>query len=279
MSNLNLNKAKIVKDEFYTLYSDVENEMKYYEEYFENKIVYCNCDNPIHSNFWLYFAVNFERLKIKKVISTYIDDMSYVYERINVNGKPIISKTKLESNGSFDSDECIEILKECDVVVTNPPFSLFRDYVNQLIQYKKRFLVVNTLNAITNPVIFNEVKNNKLWLGVNNIKGFVNPTGEIKKFGNTIWYTNIKHNNINESLLLTKQYTETSYLKYDNYDAVNINYVKDIPIDYNGYMGVPISFLEKYNPNQFRIVKLLEGKYRYVQGKAIYQRLIIIKIT
>lgn len=161
---------------------------------------------------------------------------------------------ELEGNGDFRSDECVAFLKEADVVVTNPPFSLFRQYVKQLMDYKKKFIIIGSQNACTDKEIFPLIKNNELWLGVNHIKEFIQPNKEIKKFGNICWYTNISNKRRNETLDLYKKYNEKEYPKYENYDAINVDKISDIPMDYKGIMGVPITILEHYNPTQFEIV-------------------------
>lgn len=242
--NNNLHKAKKEKnDEFYTQITDIEKELKHYKEHFKNKTIFMNCDDPSWSNFWLYFSMNFEYLGLKKIISTHYEDSkpSYKLEMINM-GETI--KTTLTQNGDFRSPECIELMQESDIVVTNPPFSLFREYIAQLIEYEKKFIVIGNNNAITYKEIFKLIKENKLWLGINQVKEFKQPDGTIKKFGNIGWYTNLTHNKRNQEIILFKQYegNESNYPKYDNYDAIEVSKVKDIPIDYDGAMGVPITF-------------------------------------
>lgn len=288
MRNSNLNKAaKVKNDEFYTQLGDIEKEMEHYKEQFKDKIIYCNCDNPEWSNFWQYFSLNFDKLGLKKLISTHYesDNHSYKLEMLKNNPNPI--KTDLIGDGDFRSDEAIEIMKEVDIVVTNPPFSLFRDYVDQLIDHDKKFLIVGSMNAITYKNIFKLIKDNELWLGNYNLKEFVQPDGTIKKFGNINWYTNIAYTKRSEDIVLYKIYegNEEDYPKYDNYDAIEVNRVKEIPLDYTGVMGVPISFLAKYNPNQFEILGLdnhtVKNKIagcNSINGKSIYRRLIIKKV-
>lgn len=277
MSNTNLTKAKKAKcDEFYTQYADIEKELQYYN--FEDKIVYCNCDHPIQSNFVKYFCDNYHKLKLKGLISTFYSEegKSFVYRYDGLKE----SKKGLNGNGSYDSEEYLKLLEECDVVVTNPPFSLFREYVAQLMEYGKKFLIIGNMNAVTYKEIFPYIKNNELWLGMNWIKDFVQPNGEIKKFGNICWYTNIDHKKHNEPLDLYRKYDATAYPKYDNYDAIEVSKVADIPIDYKGVMGVPITFLYKYNPSQFEIVKFRKGnddKDLSVNGKCPYFRILIKK--
>lgn len=260
--NSNLHKAKQAKnDEFYTQLNDIENELKNYKSHFKDKVIFCNCDDPDWSNFWLYFSINFNSLGLKKLISTHFESNKPSYKlEMNEYGETI--KTDLTQNGDFRSPECIELLKEADIVVTNPPFSLFREYVAQLIEYDKKFLVIGSNNAITYKEIFKLIKDNKLWLGTTNPKKFKQPNGEMKNFGNINWFTNLEHSKRNEEIILYKTYqgNEADYPKYDNYDAIEVSKVKDIPIDYEGAMGVPITFLDKYNPSQFEILGLLADK-------------------
>ena len=215
--NSNLHTAKKLKnDEFYTQLTDIENELKYYKEHFKDKVVYCNCDDPIESNFFKFFSLNFEFLGLKKLISTGYKEngkgVVYIYEGDkNGNRMPDLEEIEvkeLQGNGDFRSEECIEFLKESDIVVTNPPFSLFREYVAQLMEYNKQFLIIGSQNAITYKEIFPLIKDNKLWLGVNLVKEFLQPNGEIKKFGNICWFTNLEHKKRNYPLDL--------YMKYSN---------------------------------------------------------------
>jgi len=267
-----LHDAKLNKnDEFYTRMTDIEKELSHYDKYFKDKKVFCNCDDPSYSNFVRYFALNFEFLGIKKLISTHYENdiPSYKIEiehKIeDINEFDNVEHLYLAENGDFRSPESIELLKKSDVVVTNPPFSLFRKYVAQLIEYKKKFLIVGSYNAVTYKEIFPLIKDNKIWIGHNSIKEFTAYNGETKKFGNIIWYTNITHKKRNEKLTLFRNYygNEISYPKYDNYDAIEVNKVADIPKDYYGVMGVPITFLDKYNPKQFEIL----GDSRYITGE------------
>ena len=252
-NNGNLNKAKAAKnDEFYTRLQDIEKELKHYTEHFKGKVVYCNCDDANRSNFFKYFSTNFQKLGLKKLITSGLKD----------NGTGVVAIQKgndidiYDGNGDFRSEECIEFLKEADIVVTNPPFSLFREYVVQLMQYGNKFLIIGNKNAITYKEIFPYIKNNELWLGITSVKDFIQPNGEIKKFGNICWFTNLEHSKRNEELILYKHYSPTEYPKFENYNAIEVSKVAEIPMDYEGVMGVPISFLDKYCPNQFRIVGL-----------------------
>ena len=280
--NTNLNNAKREKnDEFYTLYKDIEKELKHYKEHFKNKIVYCNCDNPKKSNFWKYFYDNFNSLELKKLIATYYDpdNNSYKYEYDGAN----IKTEALNGNGDFRSEECIDILKQSDLIITNPPFSLFREYIGQLIKYEKKFLIIGNLNAFTNKELFPYIRDNKIWLGVNTVKSFEQPDNTLKKIGNINWYTNLDHNKRHNKLVLNRIYTPEEYPKYDNYDAINVNKTKDIPKNYYEVMGVPITFIYKYNPEQFEIIGELNhgcdniydlGK-PVINGKEYYSRLLI----
>ena len=300
MANANLTNAKKAKnDEFYTQLTDIEKEMRHYKDFFKGKVVYCNCDDARESNFFKYFSLNFEHLGLKKLISTGFKadgkGVVLIYEG-DKNGNRIVEDSEivtkeLEGNGDFRSAECIELLKEADVVVTNPPFSLFREYVAQLMEYGKKFLIIGSMNAITYKEIFPLIKNNELWLGMNYVKDFVQPNGEIKKFGNINWYTNIPHNKRNTELDLYRKYDAVAYPKYDNYDAIEVSKVSEIPMDYNGVMGVPITFLDKYCPSQFEILDarnhtsveklknkstfLVKDKDSAINGKPTYARILI----
>lgn len=262
----NLHKARKVKDdEFYTKLSDIEQELKNYKDYFVGKIVYCNCDNYLKSKFWEYFSTHFQELKLKRLIATYFDDSKTPMkaEMFYVDCVKCIEVVELSGNGDFRNQESIDILKKCDVVVTNPPFSLFREYIAQLMQYKKNFLVVGSMNAITYKEIFPLLKDNKIWLGCTYPKEFIQPNGKLKKFGNINWYTNIDTHKRHEMLSLSKRYSAEEYPMYDNYNAINVDKISDIPEDYNGIMGVPITFLEKYCPEQFEILGQTSGRSEF----------------
>lgn len=275
MANKNLNNAKKEKnDEFYTQLSDIENEMKHYKEHFKGKVIFCNCDDPEESNFWKFFSLNFKYLGLKKLIATHYDrdKPSYKLEMTSVGVKKIL----LKQNGDFRSPECVSLLKECDIVITNPPFSLFREFVALLEEYDKKYLIIGNMNAITYKEVFKLIKDNKLWLGysgrisnfevpnsmfdINRKDMFIINNKKYQKLGNVVWFTNLIHNKRNEDLILYKSYNEKDYPKYDNYDAINVDKVKDIPKDYKGVMGVPISFLDKFNPKQFEIVAFRKGE-------------------
>lgn len=315
MANETLKQARKNKnDEFYTQLGDIEEELKHYKDFFKNKVVLCNCDDPRVSNFFHYFSYNFEYLGLKKLITTCYknQDMNlfsrndsekaiYLEYEGDKNGDRIpsideIGIKQLKGDGDFRSKECIELLKQADVVITNPPFSLFREYVAQLIEYNKKFIIIGNKNAITYKEIFKLIKENKLWLGYRNINKdmwLFLPEDEEKyekivdgkkmKHIMACWYTNVETTKRYQRLDLYKKYTLDEYPKYDNYDAINVDKVDDIPMDYNGVMGVPITFLDKYNPNQFEILGLDDHRVAWrgrgpdLNGKCIYRRIIIRK--
>jgi hypothetical protein len=290
------NAKKSKNDEFYTQLCDIESELQHYKNHFKGKIVYCNCDDWQVSNFVKYFKANFKSLGIKKLISTcYIEnDQGKFFEYNGSNTKIQL----LKGDGDFRSDECAKILTKSDIIVTNPPFSLFREYIQQLIVNGKMFLSIGNVNAITYKEIFKLIKENKTWLGVNlgrGVSGFIVPK-HYELFGteariddngnrivapnNCLWLTNLNNFKRNEYLNLSNNYigNEDAYSQYDNYDAININKTKDIPCDYQGCMGVPITFLHKYNPEQFEIVKFRKGhdeKDLSINGKCPYFRILI----
>lgn len=314
MANKNLNRAKSAKkDEFYTQLPDIENELRHYGSHFAGKTVLCNCDDPYESNFFKYFALNFNRLGLRKLIATCYDgspvqgnelllkfddlddepkkkaykvEITEVYDAdgngaVNLadvqyllrNDRNVLAP--LAGNGDFRSKECVELLKQADIVVTNPPFSLFREYVAQLIKYGKKFLIIGNQNAITYKEIFPLIMDNRLWLGFHSgdmsfkvpadsepraTRYWQDSNGQKwRSMGNICWFTNLDHKKRHEDLILWKHYTPEEYPKYDNYDAINVDKVVDIPCDYDGVMGVPITFLEKYNPEQFEIVAFRKG--------------------
>ena len=316
-----INKARTAKnDEFYTILSDIEKELKHYKRHFKNKVVFCNCDDPRVSNFFHYFSYNFEKLKLKKLITTCyknqerdlfsrhdIEKAIYLeYEgdknKNNVPDPDEVGIKHLEGDGDFRSKESINLLKQSDIVVTNPPFSLFREYVSQLIEYDKKFLIIGTWNAITYKEIFKLMQENKLWIGINsnrNFSGFIVPKhypldgtearidengNRIVSSNNTCWFTNLDITKRHEELILYKKYNPEEYPTYDNYEAIEVSKVVDIPIDYKGPMGVPITFMNKYNPGQFEILGLDDHRLIYpewrgrgpdLNGKKLYRRIII----
>ena len=330
--NKNLHKAKnSKKDEFYTQLSDIEKEMKNYKAQFRGKVVYCNCDDPFESNFFKYFAANFNALRLKKLITTSyvkspivggqlplfemeglkpsgkepfkieikevtdinrngainLDDVEYLLKHDKNTAIP------LKGDGDFRSEECIELLKEADIVVTNPPFTLFREYVAQLVKYKKRFLIIGNTNALTYKEIFKLIKEDKFRTGYTNFNVgmfFVVPDDwehfhhidkdgkKIARVSTSCWFTNLEVEKHKQDIILYKKYTPEEYPKYDNYDAINVNKYTDIPYDYTGYIGVPITFIDKYNPGQFKIVRFRKGndnKDLSINGKYTYFRIIV----
>ena len=310
-------------DDFYTQLSDIENELRHYRHHFRDKVVYCNCDDPKISNFYHFFSHNFKFLGLNRLIATCYKSRQYDlfsnhdYEDSiwlecvgvqNSNGSNIPSDPiirKLKGDGDFRSTESIELLKQADIVVTNPPFSLFREYVAQLMEYQKKFLILGSQNAITYKEIFPLIKNRQIWLGMDNggTKWFeVKPHYTIKtqsrqriedgkkyfSMGNIAWFTNLDHSKRHEELILYRQYSPEEYPKYDNYDAIEVSRYSDIPIDYDGKMGVPITFLDKHNPNQFEIVGMdrplieeltgRQSRFR-INNKEIYARIVIRHIS
>lgn len=260
-NNANLRNARNVKNnEFYTQLTDVSKELAYYKQHFKDKTVLCNCNDTTQSAFWKYFHLNFAELELKKLVSTCYDkeDSTYKMEYTGGDDSNIEAgvKTPLKGNGDFRSKECLDLLDDADIISSNIPFSLFNEYMAVLMEHKKKFLIVGNKNAVSHKEFFPLIKNNEVWFGVNNIKEFNTPSGEIKKFGNIGWYTNLDTTKRHEMLILRKHYTPDEYPKYDNYDAINVDKVADIPCDYDGVMGVPISFLDKYNPDQFEIITL-----------------------
>ena len=334
--NKNLHSARTAKtDEFYTQLVDIEKELKHYKDQFRGKVVYCNCDDPYESNFFKYFASNFNALELKKLITTSysgspivggqlplfqvagskgkqpfkieikevpdtdkdgainLDDVKYLLKHDKNTATP------LKGSGDFRSDECIELLKQADIVVTNPPFSLFREYVAQLMEHKKKFLILGDQNAITYKETFGYIKDDKLWLGYDNggTKWFQVPmdydiptesrkkiVNDVKYFsmGRILWFTNLDTTKRHENFVLYKKYTSEEFPMYDNYDIINVDKVSDIPMNYKGVMGVPITFVDKYNPKQFEILGVANSArwigYKcltLIQGRKIYNRILI----
>ena len=317
MATKTLSNAKKAKaDEFFTQLADIENELKHYKEHFKNKIVFCNCDDPYESNFFKYFAMNFNFLGLKKLIATCYDSSPIAYTQLSFIGKDRTTKNKnrraykieisevedyngdgavdlsdveyllhnkentltlLNGDGDFRSEECVELLKVADIVVTNPPFSLFREYIAQLVEYNKKFIIIGNQNAITYKEVFKLFKENKIWLGYKcgdmkftvpsyyeerTTRFWIDEKGQKwRSFGNICWYTNVDIAKRHEELTLYKHYYghEDEYPKYDNYDAINVDKVADIPCDYFEDIGVPITYLDKYNSDQFEIVKFRKG--------------------
>lgn len=312
MAKADLAAARNAKqDEFYTQLDDIAKELKYYKQHFKDKVVLCNCDDPYESNFFKYFALNFNQLGLKKLIATCYDgspiagdELPLLFEIEDTEPKKIAYKVEisevadynndgavnmadvqwliqnnknvlslLKGNGDFRSAECVELLKEADIVVTNPPFSLFREYVSQLIDFQKKFLIIGNMNAVAYKEIFPLIRKNLLWLGVTRHgtgsmwfripQNFPEKSGQrvengirYQTIGSTAWFTNLDHSLRHEEIILYKQYSQEEYPTYDNYDAINVDRVTEIPIDYEGVMGVPITFLGSYNPDQFEILDI-----------------------
>lgn len=323
-NNKTLSKAKDAKkDEFYTQLSDIENELRHYKEHFKGKTVFCNCDDPYESNFFKYFAINFNHLGLKKLICTCYAGSPVVYTQLSffgedkvvgekpsnrkpykieitevkdlnndgavdltdvelllksANGKP----TLLNGDGDFRSAECVELLKQADIVVTNPPFSLFREYVAQLMEYDKKFIIIGNKNAITYKEFFPLIKDNKVWVGCTPMgkdllfdvpEKYVSEMlesgkigsqykiidGKLKGRSSSIWFTNLDIDKRHEKMILYKSYTPEEYPHYDNYDAIEVSKTAEIPCDYDGVMGVPITLLDKYSPDQFEILGITLG--------------------
>jgi hypothetical protein len=335
MANKNMSAAMAAKkDEFYTQLTDIERELQHYWQHFAGKVVLCNCDDPYESNFFKYFALRFNQLGLKKLICTCFDGspvqgnellldfgdfgeepkkIAYKVEITEVkdlngdgavdladvqyllkNDKNVISL--LKQHGDFRSAECIELLKQADIVVTNPPFSLFREYIGQLMQYKRKFLIIGNVNAITYKEVFPLIKENMIWLGPSITSGDrkfnvpdnypLNAAGcgvdtdgrKYIRVKGVRWFTNLDHNKRHEEMDLTCRYSPEEYPHYDNYDAINVDKTSDIPYNYPGAMGVPITFLDKYNPEQFEIIKFRKGnddKDLSINGKCPYFRILI----
>ncbi len=298
--NRNLHQAKRAKqDEFYTQLSDIERELKHYKSHFAGKVVYCNCDDPRVSNFFHYFSYNFEKLGIKKLITTCYknQDMNlfsrndseraiYLEYKGDKSGNNVpdpeeIGIKHLKGNGDFRSAETIKLLKQADIVITNPPFSLFREYMAQLIEYDKKFVIIGNKNAISYKEVFTLIKENKVWVGSTSMStdilfdvpediaqrlvssrkegsGYKIINGVVKGRAQAIWFTNLDISKRHENLILYKTYSPEEYPTYDNYDAIEVSQTKDIPADYDGAMGVPITFLDRYNPDQFEILGITD---------------------
>jgi len=346
MANKNLNAAKAAKkDEFYTQLTDIERELQHYWPHFRDKVVLCNCDDPYESNFFKYFALRFNQLGLKKLICTcyngspvqgnelMIDFGDFSDEPKKVAHKVVITEVKdlngdgavdlsdvryllqndkniisILKTGDFRDPECIGLLKQSDIVVTNPPFSLFREYIGQLMEYEKKFLIIGNQNNVTYKEVFPLIMHNKVWLGYKSgdmafrvpddyeareTRYWEDESGQKwRSLGNICWFTNLDHNKRHEELDLVCRYSEEEFPKYDNYDAIEVNRVDNIPFDYDGVMGVPITFLDKYNPEQFEILGATEndaseaiiklrvsGHYKYdrpyIKGVRKYARILI----
>lgn len=325
-NNAALRKAdKNKNDEFYTQLCDIEKELSHYKEHFYGKTVLCNCDDPRVSNFFKFFALKFKDWGLKRLITTCYKNQDVDLFSQNTSEKAVwldyygnpndetstdfstVEVKELKGDGDFRSKECIELLKQADIVVTNPPFSLFREYVAQLVEYNKKFLIIGNQNAITYKEIFKLIKENKIWLGSTlsyiafkvpeyyeekATRFWIDDTGQRwRSMGNVCWFTNFDIPKRHEDIILYKKYSSEEFPKYDNYNAINVNKVSDIPMDYDGFIGVPITFLDKYNPSQFEIFGImntgeLNPGIRYentphgrpiVNGKEIYLRILIKK--
>ena len=314
MANASLHAAKDAKfDEFYTRIEDINEEMNNYEDKFKGKIVFCNCDDPTWSNFWRYFHINFEYLGLKKLIATHYETGEVQTYKIEYEGGSdedfeTGTITPLKQNGDFRSDECVALLDESDIVVTNPPFSLFREFIATLTEHNKEFIIIGNINAITYKEIFPLIKDNKIWLGCRNLSRdmyfevpasrkewlvankkegsaykIVNGT-VMGRLASACWFTNVDHSKRHEWLETVYEYKKREslypdlYPKYDNYEAIEVSKNTEIPMDYEGAMGVPITFLDKYNPEQFEIIKFRKGndeKDLSVNGKCPYFRILI----
>ena len=318
VTNNELQKAKNnKKDEFYTQLSDIEKEMEYYKESFKDKIILCNCDHPLQSSFWKYFHQHFKELGLKKLISIHYDSEKPSYKLEYSGGNDIYYRSgelySLKGNGDFRSEESIEALKEADIVVTNPPFSLFREYISQLVKYDKKFLIIGNMNAVTCKEVFPLIRDNKLWYGASIHSGdrkFYVPDDyplmastcgvdeEGKRFvrvKGVRWFTNLDYSSRHTPIKLINKYNSEEYPAYENYDAINVNKYSQIPNDYEGIMGAPITLLDYYCPEQFEILGIsaswdetdvmkkikTSNKHRHVpilNGKEIYRRIFIKKV-
>lgn len=321
-TNSNLHQAKrAANDEFYSRIEDVEAELYHYRTQFQDKTVYLNCDDPRWSAFWRYFALKFQELGLKRLIATHYTGVvdpgapSFMLEILRdrdedpATGKIGVDsgvQTALVGDGDFRSEECVELLRQSDIVVTNPPFSLFREYVAQLVEHEKQFVILGNPNGVTYKEIWPLVQANRLWWGVKSSGGtnmYLRATDErtaevvaTKPEGSwwryiegvphigvkTVWFTNMDHARRHEELSLWKRYSAEDFPTYDNYDAINVNKVKEIPRDYDGVMGVPITFLDKWNPEQFELVGFRygeDGKDLRVNGKTPYFRILVKRVA
>ena len=324
---------KAKQDEFYTQLDDIAKELKYYKQHFQGKVVLCNCDDPYESNFFKYFALNFNQLGLKKLIATCYngspiagDELPLLFEIEESEPKKIAYKVEitevqdynndgavnladvqwliqndknvlslLKGNGDFRSQECIELLKEADIVVTNPPFSLLREFILLLVEYNKQFLIIGHQNAIHYKDIFTLIKEDKIWLGYKfgdmsfKVPDYFEPRAtrywvdsngqKWRSLGNVCWFTNLDIQKRQEELILYRKYIPEEYPKYDNYDAINVDKTSEIPADFEGIMGVPVTFIDKYNPSQFEIINTstiaMPKGAPYINGKRIYERILI----
>lgn len=299
------------RDEFYTQLPDIEAELRHYKHHFRDKVVFCNCDDPQYSNFWKFFSLNFEHLGLKKLIATHYDETkpTYKLELVkNGSGEQEVVKTPLRENGDFRSREAVELLKEADIVVTNPPFSLFREYIAQLMEYEKNFVIIGSKNAVSYKEVAPLFREGKIWLGYGFRNGnaffkipeeygdewspgVYDPNTGLVKFRNVSWFTNLDVPKRHQVITLYKRYSPEEYPSFDHYDAINVDRVAEIPYDYDGAMGVPITFLDRHNPDQFEILDandyrrsedvpykehgLIKDKEAAINGRPKYVRLLI----
>lgn len=272
-ANANLTTAKKVKnDEFFTMLCDVEAELQHYWPQLRNKVVYCNCDDPANSNFWRYFVDNFESIGIKKLIATHYTPGHASYMHIIEHSQKAGRKhrqvhSKMYGDGDFRNEECIKVLQEADIVVTNPPFSLFKEYISLLSEQNKQYIVIGNMNTLSSIAIFSLIKDNKMWLGYTRPKRFIMPDGLIKAFGNIVWYTNVDIEKRHCPISLACEYDPQKHLRYDNYDAINVDRLADIPKDYMGEMGVPLTFLIQQCPDQFQLQGMGASKQFFTPTK------------
>ena len=295
------------KDEFYTQLSDIESEMKHYVPHFKGKTVFCNCDDPRQSNFWRFFHAKFNSLGLKKLISTHYEPTTLFFNeksfKMEYEGKGEPVKTYLEEDGDFRSEECVDLLKLSDIVITNPPFSLFRQYISQLVEFNKKFIIMGNMGAVTYKEFRPHFVNNKIWCGCSIKSGdrefrvpdyypITAANSRSDNEGNNYirvkgvrWFTNLPHKHRLEPMTLHRKYNPKSYPKYENYNAIEVSKIGDIPVDYDGEMGVPISLFDKYNPDQFEIISFdedlpktsnIKPKDRFVlNGRRLYVRIVI----
>lgn len=283
MANNSFDHAKKAKnDEFYTRFDDIQLELNHYRDQFKGKVVYCNCDDPAESAFADFFKLNFDYYGLKKLICTryaksdlflQFDSVRRIGYKLEITSKDNCIKTDLVGGGDFRSQECIDLLQEADIVCTNPPFSLFREYVSQLMKYNKKFLIIGSINAITYKEFFPLIQSDQVWSGYTKPKQFINPNGKIEKLGNVQWWTNLDTTKRHEELVLYEEYSESKYPTYDNYDAIEVSKTTQIPKNYTGVMGVPISFLDKYSPDQFEIIWQACGNTRASAPSEVLKRL------
>lgn len=279
-------------DEFYTQLSDIERELVHYRDHFQGKVVYCNCDNYKESNFFKYFRRNFVALGLKRLVTSHFGAGEVAYAlslELGGSGKLVASRAVLRGGGDFRSEECVALLERSDIVVSNPPFSLFREYISQLAEHAKQFLIIGNMIAVTYREFFPLIRDNLVWLGVSpRSMYFITPGNELVSV-NAVWFTNLSHSHRNKLLPLTSSYCPDQYPTYDNYDAIEVSRVVSIPKDYDGVMGVPITFLSKYNSSQFKLLGSnadtdqdpdgLYGGASYIDGRGTFNRIFIKRIV